>query len=454
MGKNKPQGKKGQASGGITGRDQQGGTHRAVGYKAMRAQPGAKTFTPDPAIAADALPKKVDLRPHMTTVEDQQDTSSCVANAVAGSYEYWVKKATGKDFDVSRLFIYYNARWRNGDEDEDDGSVIQLAMEGLSRFGACSERIWPFEPHLVTERPNRSAYAEGSGYRVQDMVQVSPELEAWKRALAEGKPIVFGCTLFDSFDDCNKRGGVVPMPRPEEVIRAEHGGHSMCCVGYSDPEGIFIVRNSWGPDWGDRGYCYMPYNYLMNPKFNDGDSWVFIPSKSTPSPQDDWSDDDRPVTNGGRGVDFIINAFAVAAYSGVVEDLFAGERLEWNSLVAEDFNEYSEAVQLEQFDVLEEFDVNELLEEKYAEEAEEEEDPGDDDDEDEGEDEGEDEDDEEDEGEEDEEDDEEDDDEDDEEDEGEEDEEDDEEDDDEEDDDDEDDGEEDEEDDGDDGDDE
>jgi C1A family cysteine protease len=46
----------------------------------------------------------------------------------------------------------------------------------------------------------------------------------------------------------------------------------MLCVGYSDPDRVFIVRNSWGSDWGDKGYCYIPYDYLMSEKYNDGDS--------------------------------------------------------------------------------------------------------------------------------------------------------------------------------------
>ena len=69
------------------------------------------------------LPKKVDLRKYMSEVENQGDMNSCTANAVAGAYEYLVKKNQGADYDVSRLFIYYNARVETGDEHEDDGSV-------------------------------------------------------------------------------------------------------------------------------------------------------------------------------------------------------------------------------------------------------------------------------------------------------------------------------------------
>jgi hypothetical protein len=48
----------------------------------------------------------------------------------------------------------------------------------------------------------------------------------------------------------------------------------MLCVGYSDKDRMFIVRNSWGPAWGDQGYCYIPYDYVMHSDYNGHDSWI------------------------------------------------------------------------------------------------------------------------------------------------------------------------------------
>ncbi len=56
---------------------------KVVGYKPMKAAPNAARFSPSAALAASGLPQKVDLRPHMTPVEDQGKTRSCVANAVS-----------------------------------------------------------------------------------------------------------------------------------------------------------------------------------------------------------------------------------------------------------------------------------------------------------------------------------------------------------------------------------
>ena len=276
----------------------------------------------------------------MTPIEDQGETSSCVANAVAGAYEYWIKKASKQDHNISRLFVYYNARWRDGSQDKDEGSVIQLAMEGLAKFGACNEKVWPFDTHLILKKPGADAYQDAAPYKVHDMAQVPLKLEAWKQALAEGKPIVFGCELFDSFDECSTRGGVVPMPAPDDIARKKHSGHSMCAVGYSDSEKVFIVRNSWGADWGDKGYCYMPYAYLMSDKFNDGDCWVFIPKVPSQPPREVWSDDTKPVTNGGDGVTFPIETYTIADYAKITADLFEKVRKPFNGTVLPDFSSY------------------------------------------------------------------------------------------------------------------
>ena len=247
------------------------GSRRAVsGYRYAAPRSDAKRYAASTS-RGKALPPKVDLRSFMTPVEDQGRLSSCVANAVAGAYEYLVKRHRGDDaYDVSRLFVYYNAREKSGDEKDDGGSVIAHAIDSLRSEGACSEQTWPYDPNRVNQKPNGQAYDEASQFLVEDMQLVPTTLDGWKGALADGYPIVFGVSLYDSFDK-QKKKGLVPVPSPTESSRASHGGHSMLCVGYSDPDQVFIVRNSWGASWGDKGYCYIPYAYLMNQKFNSGD---------------------------------------------------------------------------------------------------------------------------------------------------------------------------------------
>ena len=242
------------------------------------------------------LPPKVDLRPFMTAIEDQQATNSCAANAAAGAYEYLVKRHMGEEaYDVSRLFIYYNARAADDpDNIEDEGSVLQSVIAGLQENGACSEETWPFSEEAVNEEPSEEAYEEARQFLIEDCELVPTDLAAWKTALAAGHPIIFGLRLFGSFDK-QKKAGLVPMPSAADVGRESHGGHAMLCVGYSDPDQVFIVRNSWGPQWGDKGYCYIPYRYLMSEEHNFGDSWIIRRIDVLPPDEETWAEDEESV---------------------------------------------------------------------------------------------------------------------------------------------------------------
>jgi C1A family cysteine protease len=212
------------------------------------------------------LPPKVDLRPYMTTVEDQSAANSCTANAIAGAYEYLAKRALGDAGDISRLFIYYNARKEDGIKG-DQGSTIVGSINTLQKYGACTESTWPYELTGINRKPPGEAYEEALWFLVDEARELEVNLEVFKHCLAEGFPFVFGLRLFKSFDQA-RRSGRVPMPDPNtEAGRTAHGNHAMLCVGYSDHNQCFIVRNSWGEDWGDRGYCYIPYGYLSNPEY-------------------------------------------------------------------------------------------------------------------------------------------------------------------------------------------
>ena len=267
------------------------GTARTVsGYRFASPKPGTRVF----AAAANKLPARVDLRPFMTDVENQGETNSCAANAVAGAYEYLVKRHLGDEaYDVSRMFIYYNGRAVDGFESQDDGSVIGSLVESLKEHGACSEETWPFEIEAVNEQPSDDAYEEAKKFLIEDCAVVPTTLQAWKAALADGYPIIFGISLFNSFDR-QRQPGLVPMPSSKESSRESHSGHAMLAVGYSDADRVFVVRNSWGDEWGDAGYCYIPYDYLCNPKFNNGDSWI-IRQVDEVEEEEGWTSDDESL---------------------------------------------------------------------------------------------------------------------------------------------------------------
>lgn len=342
----------------------------ASGYIPMEAKQGALHYQPAVAVRFGRLPNKVDLRRLMAPVEDRGGAASSVATAVASAYEYWIAKASKQSRELSALFVDYNARWRDGTQGQEGGSAIQLAMEALSKFGACSEAVWPADMRLVTKKPGADAYQDAAPARVVDLAQMPLRLQTWKQALAEGKPIIFGIALFEAFDACSDTGGVVPMPAPEEIPRSEYVLHAMCAVGYSDNEKVFIVRNPRGAaHWGDNGHCYLPYAYVMNPKLNDGDCWVFVPKTSMQPPREVWSDDTKPVTNGGAGVDFQIEAHTIEDYANVAVDLFEQDRRPFHADVGDDYARYVNLAGKGSWNEMDAFDYHAFLSEAQVDDA-------------------------------------------------------------------------------------
>jgi len=271
------------------------GAERVIkGYKPSKPTPGTKQFNKLGANIS-RLPTKVDLRPQMTNVENQGHTMSCTANATAGAYEYLLKRHQGELKDVSRLYIYYNARHlADPDNIADEGVSLSHVIDSLKEYGACTEPSWMFDEASVNDVPSDDAYQEGSSFVVEETHQVPLDLETWKTALAAGNPIIFGIRLYESFDK-QRKPGLVPAPTKSDISRESHGAHAMLCVGYSDPDQVFIVRNSWGSEWGDKGYCYMSYDYVMGAKHNLDDSWIIGRVEELPVDEEAWSDDEESV---------------------------------------------------------------------------------------------------------------------------------------------------------------
>ena len=219
--------------------------------------------------AADEMPPFVDLRPYLTAVEDQGELSSCTANALAGAYEYLQKRIIDLDGRVSRLFIYYNEREVLGQTGRDEGACLKDGIASLRKYGAPRESVWPYDKQILRDRPSQEAYDEGSGHRIDEAQSVAVDLFAMRHCLAEGYPFVFGIQIYKSFESGGDHGRI-PIPSSGEQCC---GGHAMLCVGYSDQDQMFVVRNSWGPTWGDQGHCYIPYEYFTNTQMN-GDLWT------------------------------------------------------------------------------------------------------------------------------------------------------------------------------------
>ncbi len=225
-------------------------------------------------------PSSVDLRNWCSKIENQGQIGSCTANAGAGVVEYFENRAFEKYLDVSRLFLYKVTR-NFAKISGDNGAFLRNTMGALVLFGVPPEEYWPYTDKTpdFDREPTAFCYSFASNYKGiryfrHDDTSLTKEqvLESVKKSLAAGIPSMFGFTVFSSISQAGTTGKI-PFPCTNDKIL---GGHAVVAVGYNDSmiiknstcgistQGALLIRNSWGETWGDKGYGWLPYDYIRN----------------------------------------------------------------------------------------------------------------------------------------------------------------------------------------------
>jgi len=250
-------------------------------------------------LTTNPLPSQVDLRDKMPPIVNQGGVGSCTANALSGVFSHRVRLqavAAGKVnppyFNGSRMFLYYNERdvnpYTTGDTNRDSGSTLVAGVNSLKTKGICDESLWTYVDNgaKYKQKPTPNCYVAGLQHTVTQSYNVVQTIDSMKQTLAAGNPFVVGIAVYTSFENDIKvtgdpskgiKGtGMIPMPKPstEQML----GGHAIACVGYDDQRQVWIMRNSWGTEWGDQGHFYLPYAYLTDPSLSS-DMWIITATK-------------------------------------------------------------------------------------------------------------------------------------------------------------------------------
>lgn len=217
------------------------------------------------------LPDKIDLRGRLPAVWNQGSIGSCVAHGVAICHiaAQRVQDASA-EIMPSRLALYYEARALSGWVSVDSGCYISSALKTVANKGVADEKKYPYLVSKFKLKPPVSVAKDAMLHQAVAYERVdNTNVKAIQAALVEGLPVVFGSTLYENSYELDANY-VMPMP---DLSRKVVGGHAMAIVGYNKQKQLFLVRNSWGKEWGDNGHHWMPEAYITNKNLTD-DCWI------------------------------------------------------------------------------------------------------------------------------------------------------------------------------------
>jgi len=223
-----------------------------------------------------SCPACSDLRPWCPPIEDQGNLGSCTAQAGVALLEYYERRAFDNHIDASRLFLYKVTRkllgWTG-----DTGAYLRTTMGAMRLFGIPPEKNWPYLLDFYDDEPTAFVYALAKEYQALTYYRLDPVgvpttslLSAIKTHINCGLPSMFGFVVFSCIRDIDR--GRIPFPCARDDVL---GGHAVVAVGYADDlkiknprcgeetTGALLIRNSWGTDWGEDGYGWLPYQYIL-----------------------------------------------------------------------------------------------------------------------------------------------------------------------------------------------
>lgn len=235
------------------------------------AEQGMDRISSQRLLRNDNQPNRVDLRPSLPTVRDQGARSTCLAFAITAAHEAIRNDHNGIIEDLSEEVLYWGCKQVDGDREP--GSVFSSASAALMQWGQPREELWPYNGNRddtdLSYSPPDGALDGDICFKAL-MRRIPANIQSIKSWLSRGYTVALGIILCQGFYTPFR--GTISMPISDEELTE---GHAILVVGYEDSsvvgEGFLVLRNSWGLDWGEGGYGYLPYAYIG---LYGGDAWI------------------------------------------------------------------------------------------------------------------------------------------------------------------------------------
>jgi C1A family cysteine protease len=224
-------------------------------------------------IARTTLPPAVDLRQSWWKINNQGQTGSCVGWATAdGVLRYHLVKA-GRLRDKDKLSVRFV--WMASKETDEftfrptsfveaSGTSLKSAMDIVRKYGCPLDKELPFKiDTLMYASDENLLYVSASTRKSANYFNLGKDLNQWKQWLATNGPILAGVVVDSTWINASRTRGNLDAFNPNGVM----GGHAITIVGYTADR--FIIRNSWGGDWGDKGFAYASPSYIRDAFFDE-----------------------------------------------------------------------------------------------------------------------------------------------------------------------------------------
>ncbi len=234
-----------------------------------------------PEFKVTVLKEKTDLRTLAPDIWNQGPEGACTAfgNMAAFYRAYFITFGSFPDL-LSMQGLYNDERIKDGTFPRDDGSYISTGAFVLENTGVGRNKTFPYSLSNMVKKAPASYYPEAKNYMAIQSYPIDSGTSAARHtgiltALSNDLFVVFGAPVYDSIEHATKSNPFIEMPVGRSI-----GGHCMCIVGHDNKlvhkyangkteAGFYLVRNSWGKDYGDGGHIWIPMRYLDSLKYAD-----------------------------------------------------------------------------------------------------------------------------------------------------------------------------------------
>lgn len=218
--------------------------------------------------------KSVDLRNNAPEIYNKEfpplnqlsnnntDLMFATPNALVSICEYLNNK-NGKNIGpLSRMFVYYNAKDNRGIFQQNIPVSFIDCIETIKSQGICTDSIWTYDIEKANFAPVIECYNEGKQNRQFSFYKLSQDEQTIKQCIVNGEPIMFGLNIYQNFLNI-KNNTILELPKDWEQ---QLGEYATSCFGYDDSKRAFLCRGSFGPLWGEGGYFWISYDYVLSNK--------------------------------------------------------------------------------------------------------------------------------------------------------------------------------------------